>query len=123
MGHPHDLLEQAIHLARREPKRPRQTSLRRAVSTAYYALFHLLIASAVANWKIARHRTTLAREFGHTHMEKVCKMTKGKQYPNPKLPEVLKLKSIADTFVELQGHRERADYDNSARWSRTDVLF
>jgi uncharacterized protein (UPF0332 family) len=39
-----DLLEQALHLANRERKGPRQASLRRAVSTAYYALFHLLIS-------------------------------------------------------------------------------
>ena len=41
MSFPNDLLEQARHLANREPKRPKQASLRRAVSTAYYALFHL----------------------------------------------------------------------------------
>lgn len=41
MAFPDDLLEQAVHLARREPGRPRQASLRRAISTAYYALFHL----------------------------------------------------------------------------------
>ncbi len=41
-----DLLEQARHLANREPKRPKQASLRRAVSRAYYALFHLLTAAA-----------------------------------------------------------------------------
>jgi uncharacterized protein (UPF0332 family) len=45
------LLEQAQHLANREKKRPRQASLRRAVSTAYYALFHLLIHEATRNWK------------------------------------------------------------------------
>jgi hypothetical protein len=33
-----DLLEQAYHLANRESKKPKQASLRRAVSTAYYAL-------------------------------------------------------------------------------------
>ena len=49
MAYPEDLLEQANHLARREPKRPKQASLRRAVSTAYYALFHLLIGQAVRN--------------------------------------------------------------------------
>ena len=38
-----DLLEQAEHLARREKQRPKQASLRRAISTAYYALFHLLV--------------------------------------------------------------------------------
>ena len=34
--------------AKRKPKRPRQASLRRAVSTSYYALFHLLICEATA---------------------------------------------------------------------------
>ena len=41
-----DLLEQALHLATRESKRPRQASLRRAISSAYYGLFHLLIGEA-----------------------------------------------------------------------------
>ena len=38
-----DLLAQAKHLAGRERGRPRQASLRRAASAAYYALFHLLL--------------------------------------------------------------------------------
>jgi uncharacterized protein (UPF0332 family) len=35
-----DLLDQAQHLALGEPQRPKQASLRRAVSASYYALFH-----------------------------------------------------------------------------------
>jgi hypothetical protein len=58
------LLEQAEHLAKRERNRPRQASLRRAVSTAYYALFHLLIHEATQNWKRAAQRHLLARAFG-----------------------------------------------------------
>ena len=49
MPFPEDLLEQAKHLASRERTKPKQASLRRAVSTAYYALFHLLISEAVLN--------------------------------------------------------------------------
>jgi hypothetical protein len=45
-----DLLEQAHHLVTREEGEPKQASLRRAVSTAYYALFHLLIDEAVSQW-------------------------------------------------------------------------
>jgi hypothetical protein len=41
-----ELLSQAYHLATKEPKNPRQASLRRAVSSAYYALFHLLLYEA-----------------------------------------------------------------------------
>ena len=47
-----DLLEQAYHLANREQEDPGQASLRRAVSTACYALFHLLIDEAVGNWSV-----------------------------------------------------------------------
>src|SRR5580658_10967433 len=65
-----DLLEQAYHLARREPKRPRQASLRRAVSTSYYALFHLLLSHVTANWKQTHQRATLARHFKHGNMFK-----------------------------------------------------
>ena len=38
-----DLLKQAFLLLNKEPRTPTQASLRRSVSTAYYALFHLLI--------------------------------------------------------------------------------
>lgn len=69
---PDGLLEQAQHLVRREPKRPKQASLRRAISTAYYALFHLLISEAVLNWKRAEDRVELARMFEHTHMRSIC---------------------------------------------------
>src|ERR1700679_2940589 len=68
-----DLLEQAQHLAQREPKRPKQASLRRAVSAAYYALFHLLTTEATKNWKRPAERPTLARMFEHDSMRKVCK--------------------------------------------------
>jgi uncharacterized protein (UPF0332 family) len=66
MAFPDDLLEQAQHLAQREPKVPKQASLRRAVSTAYYAPFHLLITETTKNWKRAEERFTLARMFEHT---------------------------------------------------------
>jgi hypothetical protein len=69
---PEGLLEQAQHLVRREPRRPKQASLRRAISTAYYALFHLLISEAVLNWKRAADRAALARMFEHAHMRNTC---------------------------------------------------
>jgi hypothetical protein len=46
-----ELLKDAYHLAQRGGKNPTQASLRRAVSNAYYALFHLLINDFVLNWK------------------------------------------------------------------------
>jgi hypothetical protein len=40
------LLEQAVTLARLDARRPKQANLRRAISAAYYALFHLLVDEA-----------------------------------------------------------------------------
>ena len=51
MAYANDLLELAQHLAKLDSENPRQACLRRAVSTAYYALFHLLIAEATSNWR------------------------------------------------------------------------
>lgn len=64
-----DLLEQAQHLSRRERGRPRQASLRRAISAAYYALFHLLIQEATGSL-VARPelRPRFARAFDHGDM-------------------------------------------------------
>jgi hypothetical protein len=73
MSFPNDLLEQARHLANREPKRPKQASLRRAVSTAYYALFHLLGIETAKNWKRPSERFTVARMLDDSPMAKVCK--------------------------------------------------
>jgi hypothetical protein len=63
MGFADDLLEQAYHLLNKDGDDPKEASLRRAVSTAYYALFHLLIDEAVSNWGIIRQRSNLARMF------------------------------------------------------------
>ncbi len=50
MGIAQDLLQQAGHLATYE-ENPTQASLRRAVLTAYYALFHLLVQDATLRWQ------------------------------------------------------------------------
>jgi hypothetical protein len=72
MPFPEDLLQQAYDLASREPTDPKQASLRRAVSTASYALFHLLIDEAVSKWAIQRQRSVLARTFEDGRMKGIC---------------------------------------------------
>jgi hypothetical protein len=70
-----ELLEQARHLATREHRRPKQASLRRAVSAAYYALFHLLTdestRSLISGNGADRHelRQALRRSFVHADMK------------------------------------------------------
>ncbi len=121
MPFPDYLLEQAQLLANLDKKRPRQASLRRAVSTAH-ALFHLLTTAAVANWKKPRQRAALARAFEHRRMNDACIKTRGKQFPNPNHASVRHLRTIANAFIQLQQYRHRADYDNSKKWTRTEVL-
>ena len=53
---PDDLIAIAYELVRRDAGRPKQASLRRAVSTAYYALFHLVsddFRRQVINWRVS----------------------------------------------------------------------
>ena len=78
MAYAEDLLEQAQHLAQREPKRPKQASLRRAVSTAYYALFHRVLRAAAERFMGAGQQATagyalLYRSFDHGYMKETCK--------------------------------------------------
>lgn len=113
MGLASDLLEQADHLAKRDKTRPKQASLRRAVSAAYYALFHLLVAEAATNWKVARQRPVFARSFEHRKMRAAC--SRG-QYTDPHL------RAVAATFVDLQQTRHLADYDYATVFTRTEVV-
>ena len=130
MAFPEDLLEQARHLAQRESKRPRQASLRRAVSTAYYALFHLLITETTKNWKRPAERFTLARMFDHAFMAKACAAKRDSlishfnTHPSPSAQlEIQKhLHVVAVTFVRMLQDRHTADYDSSTQWTRTDTL-
>ena len=128
-----DLLKQAGFLARREPKRPSQASLRRAVSASYYALFHLLVDEATRLMFSGDRRTTIrpvaARAFRHSTMKALAQ-----QFATPGAPAKLapalngqpvqpKLVDIATTFQELQQARHEADYDLSRRFTRPEVLL
>jgi uncharacterized protein (UPF0332 family) len=124
MAYPDDLLEQAQHLANRERKRPRQASLRRAVSSAYYALFHLLVDEAVFKWKIAAQRPQLARIFEYARMNVASdRVLNGRLFPfsGQDPADVAHLKRIASTFSRLYHDRQIADYDADQQWSRTEV--
>src|SRR5258707_1076460 len=132
MPFPDHLLEQAHHIANREPKRPRQASLRRSVSTAYYALFHLLISEATRNWRRADQRPLLARLFEHGKMKSASDKQRGEcarffnsrppPTAGPELDGMRHLYLVADTFSEAQQQRHRADYDNAKQWTRTETV-
>ena len=110
---PELLLEQARRLA---DGQPRQEDLRRAVSAAYYALFHA-VTTAAADYAIgADKRTTkqyaLAyRSINHGPLKALCLSLDGKQ----------ELAGFAAAFAELQEKRHRADYDPHYDASSTDA--
>jgi len=120
-----DLLGQALSLVHKEPRNPKQSSLRRAVSAAYYALFHLLISEAVANWSRVNLRAALGRAFDHNIMKAASnRLQDARQFPftGEDLTVVAALKAVAKTFAQLQEKRHIADYDNTTFWTRTEAL-
>ncbi|MEP7353861.1 MAG: hypothetical protein ABI824_11565 [Acidobacteriota bacterium] len=121
-----DYYQQLLNLATElwNKPSPNQADLRRAVSTAYYALFHLLISEAVANWRFEDSRNGLSRMFEHHVMAKASNQLRDtKRFPfvgeDPKVVEKLRL--VATRFSQLQEQRHLADYDNSITWTQTDV--
>ena len=123
-----DLLDQAWRLVFWDKKRPKQASLRRAISTAYYALFHLLIADAVSRLiPEAALRDRVSRSFQHGEMKQVCEQFGASPTPAA-LHRLLgesdasaRLRSVAQAFLHLQEHRLLADYDVGHRLPRADA--
>jgi uncharacterized protein (UPF0332 family) len=126
---------QARELATRDPGRPRQVSLSRAVSSAYYALFHALIDEACRLMFGSRHdeaayRQILGRAFAHGTMKHACLsfaggtlragVAKGLPGSFTIAPEIRRL---AETFIALQDQRHLADYDGTERFNRSEVLL
>ena len=127
-----ELLKQAHFLARKEPKKPTQASLRRSVSASYYALFHLLVDDAtklmLAGNLRRPLRDSLARAFHHSVMKQTAVAFKRESVP-PKLASGLagqqvqqELVGVAAAFVQLQESRHDADYDRARRFTRREAL-
>ena len=97
----HELLETARFLANHET----QASVRRAVSSAYYAVFHALaeaITGAIVDGASEPQlHATAYRSWDHAQV--------GKALVNSGEVEALKL--IGAAFERLKAARERADYD------------
>lgn len=134
-----DLLDHADALIALDARRPRQANFRRAVSAAYYALFHKLIDEAVAS-AIGRAqspealalRRTMSRWYQHGRMKDVANWFRrhGKEIPAsvsallgyaPPGTSVVpaELVHVATGFATLQEERHRADYDLSVTFTRS----
>lgn len=117
-----DLLEQAFHLASKDRRKPKQASLRRAVSTAYYALFHFLIEESKSNWRGEEARKLLGRAYEHGLMKTASSRVLNQAFPGQDRQQVSRLKFVARTFIHLQERRHDADYNTESSWTRTQVL-
>ncbi len=123
---PHDLLRAAYQLAL-EPGigRPRQANLRRAISTAYYALFHtlanccadMLAGSTRANRSQRAWRQTY-RALEHGHAKNQCvNQSVMNRFP-------AEIQNFGESFVDMQARRHIADYDPDPddQFARAEVL-
>lgn len=118
-----ELLILASRIANPDDSTPSQANLRRAVSTAYYALFHLLISEATLNWGRVELRAELGRVFDHGKMKNAAVQKRSALESLKKSCQLsANLYRVADTFINLQQMRNRADYDTGKVWDQTDAL-
>ncbi len=95
---------------------PRQTYLKRAISNAYYAMFHCLCAMCAdclvgASLRNTRPWLQVYRSVDHGAVKRQCQNQSGmRQYQEG-------IRFFADRIVELQKARNRADYDPKSRFS------
>ena len=103
--------------------RPRETNLRRAVSTAYYALFHglaeccadLLVGGPGANRSQLAWRQTY-RALQHGDARQRCE----RQAIIRRFPT--EIQDFAVQFVLMQKERHHADYDPEGVYNKDEVI-
>ncbi len=131
-----ELLEHARFLANLDPSTTSQANIRRAISAAYYAVFHLLaheVATQVSPDFPEGLRERTQRALDHRQMLTAAKAfyeagQAGKRPGN--LPADIKLAGpvskelslIAESFKDLQEARLAADYDALNRFDATDAV-
>ena len=110
---------------------PRQVNLRRAVSTAYYAVFHALLGNVSETFvadNVPRSRALFYRAMEHGRAKDRCiKLGKNpldqKESTFFQRPEFIpELRKFANAFVRLQELRHRSDYDPDYRLTRAQAL-
>jgi hypothetical protein len=111
--------------------RPREAAHRRAVSSAYYALFHRLsvdIAWSLLPGCSESEGYAAARSVSHTSIRTVCDWIGGNTPPQQLRPVLARLRANADltqvalSFSRLQERREAADYDHLATFDKATTV-
>ncbi len=121
-----ELMKTAEYLAKRGGTRPKQVDLRRAISTAYYAMFHALCANNADNFISKKNKDGRAkrawkqtyRALDHKKARQACKQCYDEAnrmgFPSP-------IKNFANCFVTMQRERSKADYDPYIRYNKEEV--
>jgi hypothetical protein len=112
-----ELLEDARDLESRGYADNRPSYMRRAISTAYYAAFHLFVEDFVEHWEFKDQRARLGRMFKHRDMRTGFTAAD----PNNKTLLEQELIDVIKAFEQLQKDREQADYDSGWMPVETDV--
>ena len=131
---PDHLFEQASKLISARAGRPRQADIRRAISAAYYAIFHATITGAVDQFVGVTNRDRsryglVYRSVSHAWLRDLCK-----EVQKPTLSSRFKpyapsagfgsnITAFAAAVVELQEKRHSADYDVMIRVNRSDAAL
>lgn len=132
---PEHLFEQAEQLVSSlASRRPRQVDLRRAVSNAYYAVFHATLTAAADNAVGPGARASapyrlVYRSVRHRTLRELCKEIL-KTTPSAKYRQYIpqggfgaNIRSFAEAMVDLQERREAADYDPLEIFNRSAARF
>jgi uncharacterized protein (UPF0332 family) len=130
---PAQLVAQASRLVSPHGRRPpTQADLRRAISNAYYALYHGIVAAAADQTVGKAHRTThlyalVYRSIAHRNIRNLCEIIAR----DPKSPKYLKyvpasgfgddIAGVAAAVVNLYEMRHQADYDPRFKASSNDA--
>jgi hypothetical protein len=131
---PAELLAVArVLLAVGAPSPPGQAQLRRAASTAYYALFHKILRTAGERFAGSGQEESgayaiLYRSFDHAHRKRVCEdlqvSTLKDRIKGPLRRNTVSqhTRDFAGTFPAFQDIRHLADYDPTAASCRQTWL-
>ena len=132
---PEHLFEQAEKLtATPAAGPPRQVDLRRAISAAYYGVFHAILTAAADEFNGVTKRgthlyTSLYRSVDHRGLRDLCNEMK-KQTLSTKYQKYSpfngfdgNIQAFSTAVVEFQEKRHSADYDPSARLRTSDAML
>jgi hypothetical protein len=129
------LFQQAERLiAPTGPGPARQVDIRRAISSAYYGVFHAVLAAAADEFVGSTKRASIEyglayRSVDHRALRDLCADVAKPTLPGryrPYEPEggfKPDLKAFAATVVELLQSRQEADYDPLVRLKRSDAVL